>query len=113
MNRLSLSLAASLTLSLVATAVSAGSVKTMPNGQSIYGSPATNTRDALTVNVGSTKALNVDCGDIVTFQNGDKRFSWKFEAVNHGVVDLQDVAPAGFSDQPLRIYVSRNEYEGN
>ncbi len=66
---------------------------------------------ARTVDVTKIKALNVDCGDVVTFRNGAKSFSWKFEVPNHGRVDLKAIAPADFNAPNMIVYVSRAESE--
>ena len=42
------------------------------------------------------RALNVRCGDTVTFVNGAKKFSWKFDTASHGAVPLAKIAPADF-----------------
>jgi len=47
----------------------------------------------------------------VTFRNGEKTFSWKFDVISHRTVNLQTIAPAGFSDKALMIYVEKNELE--
>ncbi|MFG6432864.1 CzcE family metal-binding protein [Roseateles sp. LYH14W] len=64
-----------------------------------------------TVDVTKIKALNVDCGDVVTFRSGAKSFTWKFEVPNHGRVDLKAIAPADFNAPDLIVYVSRAESE--
>jgi hypothetical protein len=66
---------------------------------------------AKTVDVTKVKAFNVDCGDVVTFRNGAKSFTWKFEVPNHGRVDLKAIAPADFNAPAVFIYVSRAESE--
>lgn len=63
------------------------------------------------VNVAEQDSLNVTCGDVVTFQSGGKTFSWKFDTTRHSAVDLQKIAPAGFSEKNFKVYVSRNEGE--
>jgi len=47
----------------------------------------------------------------VTFRNGAKSFTWKFEVPNHGRVDLKAIAPADFDAPAAFIYVSRAESE--
>ncbi|MFG6458613.1 CzcE family metal-binding protein [Pelomonas nitida] len=63
------------------------------------------------VDVTKIKSLNVDCGDVVTFRNGAKSFTWKFEVPNHGRVDLKAIAPADFNAPTMIVYVSRAESE--
>jgi len=69
------------------------------------------TTAAKTVDVTKIDALNVDCGDVVTFRNGAKSFSWKFEVPNHGRVDLSAIAPADFNAPNINVYVARAESE--
>lgn len=81
------------------------------NGQSVYGRAVPQSQDARVVDVNAQKSLNVDCGETVTFKKGSQTFTWKFESVGHHAVDLRAIAPAGFSDAPLMVYVSRSEAE--
>lgn len=84
----------------------------MANGKSVHGSEVVAQAGAAkAVNVDDRRSLNVDCGETVTFRKGDKTFSWKFDSVSHRAVDLRTIAPAGFADKPLMVYVSRNEAE--
>lgn len=87
---------------------------TLANGKSIHGgsAPASQASKVVDLNA-SGQDLNVECGETITFRNGDKSFSWKFDGVGHRVVDLQAIAPAGFSSKPLKVYVARNEGERN
>jgi len=81
------------------------------NGKSIYGVPATASSSVKEVNVDQLDALNVQCGDTLTFRQGAQSFTWKFDVVSHRIVDLQKIAPAGFIKKPLLVYVDRNESE--
>jgi hypothetical protein len=81
------------------------------NGQSIHGRTVSQVANARVVDVSAQKSLNVDCGETVTFKKGSQTFTWKFESASHRVVDLRAIAPAGFSDASLMVYVSRNEAE--
>lgn len=83
----------------------------MNNGKSVFGEPVTATQDTRIINLAKQNSLNVTCGDVVTFQNGSKTFSWKFDTTRHSAVDLQKIVPAGFTDKNVKIYVSRNEGE--
>lgn len=85
----------------------------MYNGKSVHGEAVAAPQNARVVNVEAGKALNVNCGEVVTFQNGGKTFSWKFDSAGHRAVDLRAIAPAGFTDKSLMVYVSRNEAERN
>ncbi|MCH7345295.1 CzcE family metal-binding protein [Pelomonas sp. CA6] len=86
---------------------------TFANGRSIYGVPTQGDAGARVVDVNQVRQLNVVCGDVVTFRNGEQRFSWKFDVASHAPVDLQRIAPAGFAAQNLRVYVQRNDLEMN
>lgn len=98
---------------LLAANVQAGPAnsETLYNGQSIYGRAVTQPQNARVVDVSAQKSLNVDCGETVTFKKGTQTFSWKFETVGHRPVDLRAIAPAGFVDSPVTVYVSRSEAE--
>ena len=114
MNHFYTNAAISLGLALSATvAIAAMDSSKMVNGKSIYGSVASAGQVSKVVDVGSTNVLNVDCGDIVAFRSGDKSFSWKFDTTSHRAVDLQSIAPSGFINKSLKIYVVPNEWERN
>lgn len=81
------------------------------NGQSVYGRVVTQPQNARVVDVNAQKSLNVDCGETVTFKKGAQTFTWKFETVGHRPVDLRAIAPAGFADAQLIVYVARSEAE--
>ena len=103
---------------VVATLVSASAAlaaqsETFANGRSHFGVPNTADQATKVVDVKSTKYINLDCGETVTFRNGDKTFTWRFDLVNHGQVDARKVAPAGFMTEPLMVFVRPNEYERN
>jgi hypothetical protein len=114
MNRSFTHVALALGLALSATMASAAmDTSTLANGKSVYGVVASTSQTAKVVDVGTASTLNIDCGETVTFRNGDKSFSWKFDVVGHRVVDLQTIAPAGFSSKPLKVYVARSDGERN
>ncbi|MBT9455355.1 MAG: CzcE family metal-binding protein [Burkholderiaceae bacterium] len=101
-------------LALTAHAAIATSNPTLRNGNSLFGVPAVATAASKVFDVTKgAKALNIACGDVVNFRSGDKTFTWKFDVVNHQTVDLAAIAPAGFSTNSLKVYVSRNEAERN
>ena len=54
----------------------------------------------------------MNCGDVVTFQSAGKNFTWKFNSAGHRPLDVRTIAPQGFTDKKLMVYVSRNESEG-
>lgn len=94
----------------VASAAPWGTDKLM-NGRSVYGSPDSGQYSGYVVDVRTKKYANIRCGDVVTFVDGDKRFSWKFAVVGHRAVDLQSIAPSGFGAGNLKVYVAPNEAE--
>lgn len=91
------------------TAFAAGD--TLPNGKSRFGQPVTEVQGARVVDATTVKSLNVRCGDTVTFVNGAKTFSWKFDTTGHGAVPLARIAPADFGVVASTVYVSRNDSE--
>lgn len=113
MNRSFTTVALAFGLALSATVATAAMDSTMTNGKSVYGAVAPASQAAKVVDVNKASTLNIDCGETVNFRNGDKSFSWKFDVVGHRVVDLQAIAPAGFSSKPLKVYVARNDGERN
>ena len=96
---------------LTSTAAFATGKQNLMNGNSVFGVPAAASNSSKVLDVATTQSTNVICGDVVTFRNGAKTFTWKFDVVSHRMVDLQKIAPAGFTSKPLLVYVERNEYE--
>ncbi len=60
----------------------------------------------------STKAINVARNEIVRITNamGDK-FTWQFDTLHHPTIDLKKIAPAGFTQRPIQIYVGQGADE--
>lgn len=79
---------------------------------SAHGEAVTATQGARVVKVDAGKAINVNCGDVVTFQSAGKSFTWKFSSASHRALDVRDIAPQGFTDKKLMVYVSRADSEG-
>jgi len=53
-----------------------------------------------------TRYVNVTHGEVVTFVVGDKRFAWNFNGPRtNDAIDLQQVAPDGILNHPVRAYV--------
>lgn len=100
-------------MALITSAAFAANDTRLSNGKSVYGTPVDARTATKAVNVATTESVNVACGDVVAFRNADKSFAWKFDVVGHRSVDLQSIAPAGFADKPLRIYVAINDMERN
>lgn len=102
-----------LVAALVGGAANAATGDLMHNGRSAYGDPApaeaaVRVVDLTTV---SKNSIDVECGDVVSFRNGDKTFTWKFEPVNHSAVKLSKVAPDGFASKDFTVWVRGNESE--
>lgn len=112
MNRtLSASLIASLVFAAGAAQAATAGTDRMLNGKSMHGEVVAATPAARVVNVDAGKAINVNCGDVVTFQSAGKNFTWKFSSAAHRPVNLSDIAPAGFSEKALKVYISPNDSE--
>jgi hypothetical protein len=94
-------------------ALAAAQAETFANGRSWYGVPNNPEVASRVVDVNSTDAINIECGETVTFRNGDKSFTWRFDVANHRAVDIRKVAPASFASKKLMVYVSPNDFERN
>lgn len=106
-------LIASLLFIAGAAQAATGGTDGMLNGKSIHGEAVAATPKARVVNVDTGKAINVNCGDVVTFQSAGKSFTWKFNSAVHRALDVRDIAPQGFTDKKQLVYVSRNDSEGS
>lgn len=104
--------AAALLIAAGAQASSAASSSPLANGRSVHGMPSAAQPDRVVdlAQAGSDE-LNIVCGETVQFRNGNQTFAWKFESVGHRAVDLRALAPAGFTDKPLWLFVERNDGE--
>lgn len=51
--------------------------------------------------------VNVTGGEIVRFVNGAQEFAWNFDGPAV-VLDLQQIAPPGFIDRGLAVYIAPN-----
>ena len=101
-----------LSLALSAALASATTDRsTTRDGKSMYGAMSSPSQAVKVVDVESAKFVNVVCGETVTFRSGDKSFSWKFEVLNHQAVDLMAVAPKGFTNKSLKVYITPNLHE--
>ena len=69
-------------------AMASAQAETFANGRSWYGVPNNPEVATRVVDVNSTDAINIECGETVTFRNGDKSFTWRFDVVNHRAVDI-------------------------
>lgn len=106
-------LSAAAVLVAMPAAAAASKAESFPNGRSWYGVPNSAESATRVIDVRTTKAINVNCGETITFKNGDKQFTWRFDVANHRAVDLRKVAPADFTSEKLTVYVSTNVFERN
>lgn len=84
-----------------------GGLKKLPlNGR--MGDPALASR---VVDVSKIKHINIACGETISFTDGKESFSWKFDVIGHGVVNINSIAPKSFAPTDFRIYVDPNEFE--
>lgn len=107
---LKLKIGVAISLSLIAGAAFAGNTATS------YGSAAHSTATVVkTVDVSSLKRqyINVRCGDVLAFRNGDRSFTWRFDVKGHRPFDLAKVAPKGFMSSPLKVYVEGTDLEAS
>lgn len=106
MNRKLLSAAA---IMLTLSAASLPSIA-QRNYVELYGSPAAPTVSARTIVIHpDTRYVNVRGGEVVRFVVGEKSFAWNFDvAQTVGTFELNEVAPAGLLDHPIRVYVGLN-----
>ena len=66
---------------------------------------ATQAERSITIGA-DTRWANVKHGETIRFVSGQKTFGWRFDG-SRSAVDLMQVAPAGFVDRPLMVYVAR------
>jgi len=95
-------------LSVLPLAGFAASGNTFINGQSVYGQPAAQGAPVRVVDLASTDRLNVAYGESITFRSGAQQFSWTFDGLDRGSVDVNQIAPAGFAGKPFVVYAGRN-----
>lgn len=74
----------------------------------LYGTPAEPSQATRTIVIRpNTKYVNVTEGDVVKFVAGDKTFAWKFDtALTVHDFELNEVAPPGTLDHPVRAYIA-------
>lgn len=100
---------------LAIAALSAGSAfaaaDATPTGANRFGRASTEAQATRVIDAKTTKTLDVRCGETVTFVNGDKKFSWRFDALRHSFVPLDKIAPADFGATTPTVYVRRNDSE--
>jgi hypothetical protein len=92
---------------LIITAMSSPSIPAK-NYVYLFGTPADPSAAMRTIVIRpDTKSVNVTEGDIVKFVVGDNTFAWKFDtALTVRNFELNEVAPPGMLDHPVRAYVA-------
>jgi hypothetical protein len=102
--------------SLVAVALSAVSLSAAAARTDLLGEPAqTPTAQQMVITAaygrtiditGGTKWVNVTHGEVVRFVANGREFTWSFDGVSQPrPFDLSDIAPAGFVDHSVKVYV--------
>ena len=60
----------------------------------------------------ATKAINVSRGEVVQLVNAaGETFTWHFDTLHHPVIALNKIAPAGFAQRTVLIYVGQGVNE--
>jgi hypothetical protein len=96
---------------LIAGALSPAAVlASQPNSKSYYGHPSQPSAATRTVVVtSSTKYVNLNQDDVVTFVVNGNSFTWQFDTLRPSdSVDLSSIAPREVSVPAVRIYVAPN-----
>lgn len=107
-------IAAVIGMTAATVATFSASAETFRNGESFYGQASRTAAGARVVNLDkTTKYINVEYGETVTFRGQGKEFSWTFDGLDHRPVDIRKVAPAGFAATPLMVYVEPNPLNRN
>lgn len=76
---------------------------TSPGGQIIDGGVAT----GRLIRIGpGTRWVNVRNGETVRFESNGRTFGYRFSGVFAEEHDLRSIAPPGFIDRPVRVYVA-------
>jgi hypothetical protein len=62
-----------------------------------------------------TKSVNADAGETIRFvvkeaDNQDQSFTVRFDSLGRTVGNLNDVAPSGVLDHPIKVYVADNPF---
>jgi hypothetical protein len=96
---------------VIAGAMSPAAVLATPSSpRPEYGAPSLTSAATRTITVtSSTKYVNVDQGDVVTFVVNGKSFTWQFDTLRPSdSFDLSAIAPSGVSAPLVTIYVAPN-----
>src|SRR6218665_1872875 len=84
---------------------------TLRNGKSYYGEPVVPSTHTRVIDLAQASPINVKCGEAVTFVNGSKQFTWKFDSISHRGVALSALAPTSFGAAGQGVYIGRNASE--
>ena len=92
----------------IVTAFALSACATRTSVVDLYGQVAPATAAVRTIVITpATRYVNVEGGQIVKFVAGDKEFAWNFNnASTVSSFDLNEVAPSGMLDHPVRAYIS-------
>ena len=103
------------TLVLVASAVAspAAGPGTFASGRSYYGSPGGEAANARVVELGALKYINIKYGETITFRSEGKQFTWTFDGLDRLALELSKIAPPGFANKPLTIYIPQDPLNRN
>ncbi len=63
---------------------------------------------------GTTKSINVSRHEVVRIINAaGEQFTWQFDTLHHPTIELAKIAPGGFAQQTVFIYVGLGVDERN
>jgi len=100
---------AALVVAVSAPVASMAASETFPNGQSIYGQPASATSATRAVDLSQAARVNVVYGETIAFRGeAGQQFAWTFNGLDRRAVDLARIAPPGFSAKAAVAYVGRD-----
>ncbi len=84
---------------------------TFRNGSSIYGEPAGAKVATRTVDVATSRAVQVNYGETVSFVKGAERFAWTFNGMDNRGVPLTKIASHNFANTV--VYVGQDPLNRN
>lgn len=73
------------------------------NGSSFYGEPANGKAATRSVDVATTRSINVKYGETVQFVKGAEQFAWTFNGLDNRSVALTKIAPHNFASMEVRV----------
>jgi|CXWL01.1.fsa_nt_gi hypothetical protein len=60
----------------------------------------------------ATKSINVSRNEVVRITNAaGQQFTWQFDTLHHPVIELSKIAPGGFAQGPVLVYVGQSADE--